>query len=167
MVSWPADLKWPSNDVKLKLYSWALLVKSLSVGHAGDDASMGVDAKPGRHRSREGQGVARGGRHEVAGDVEREGLAFEGALVCDRRCGRTAVADLELEALADRLAVGVGRRDGDRVVAEIAVGRHARNDASMGIDAKTGRHRSEKVRVSPAAGAVKWLETSSEKAWPS
>src|SRR5229473_7955013 len=25
----------------------------------------------------------------------------------------------------------------------------------------------EKVRVSPAAGATKWLETSSEKAWPS
>ena len=144
------------------------VIAEIAVGrHAGNDAGMGVDAETGRHRSREGQGVAGGGRLEVTGDIEREGLAFEGALVCDRGCGRAAVADLEMEGLADRHAVGVGRRDGDRVVAEIAVGRHAGDDAGMGIDLRPAGIVPEKVRVSPAAGAAKWLETSSEKAWPS
>ena len=44
---------------------------------------MSVDAEPGGKRSGEGQGVAGGGGREVAGDVEREGLAFVGALVRD------------------------------------------------------------------------------------
>src|SRR5450631_3410404 len=52
----------------------------------------------------------------MAGDVEREGLAFIAALVCDGGGGRPAVADGKMEALADGLAVGVGRRDRDRVV---------------------------------------------------
>ena len=77
----------------------------------------------------------------MAGDVEREGLAFVGALVCDRSPGRTFVADLEVESLADRFAMRVGRRHRDRVVAEIAVGRHAGDDARMGVEAEAGRHR--------------------------
>ena len=82
---------------------------------ARDDAGMGVDAEAGRQRGREGQGVACRGSGKVAGDVEREGLAFIGALVRDRGRGRPAVADGKMEALADRLTMGVGRRDRDRV----------------------------------------------------
>ena len=73
----------------------------------------------------------------MTGDIEREALAFIRALVCDGGCSRTAVADGKMETFADRLAVGVGGRDRDRVVAEVAVGRHARDDAGMGIDAET------------------------------
>jgi len=47
----------------------------------------------------------------MAGDVEREGLAFIAALVRDGGRGRPAVADGKMEALADRLTMGVGRRD--------------------------------------------------------
>ena len=91
-------------------------------------------------------------------------MTLVGGLVCDRGCGRTAVADLELEGLADRHAVGVGRGDRDRVVAEIAVGRYAGDDAGMGVDLRPAGIVPENVRASPAAGAVKWLETSNEKA---
>ena len=118
------------------------VVAEIAVGrHAGDDAGVGIDAEASRHRSREGQGVAGGGSLEMAGDVEREGLAFEGALVCDRSCGRAAVADLELKGLADCFAVGVGRRHGDRVVTEVAVGRYAGDDACVRIQAEASRHR--------------------------
>ena len=37
------------------------------------------------------------------------------ALVCDSRGGRAAVADGKMEAFADRRAMGIGRRHGDRV----------------------------------------------------
>src|SRR3984893_14037300 len=103
-------------------------------GHAGYDSGMSIDLEAGRHRSRKGKGVAGGGSREVAGDVEREGLAFIGALVCDCGCGRAAVADLKLEGLADRLAMGIGRRPGDRMIAKITIGRHAGDDAGMSID---------------------------------
>ena len=142
VVSWPVTVKWPSNDVKVKLYSWALLVKSLSVGTPEMTPVWASICRPGRHRSGEGQGVACSGSREVAGDVEREGVALGGGLVSDRSCSRAAVADLELEGLADCLTVGVGRCDRDRVVAEIAVGRHAGDDSGMGVDLKTVRHRS-------------------------
>jgi len=66
---------------------------------------MGIDAEPGRQRGREGQGVAGGGSGEMAGDVEREGLAFIAALVRDGGRGRPAVADGKMEALADRLTM--------------------------------------------------------------
>ena len=75
----------------------------------------------------------------MAGDIEREGLALIGALVGDGGGGRAAVTDLEVEALADRLAMGIGRRHGDRVIAEVAVGQGARDDAGMGIDAEARR----------------------------
>ena len=104
-----------------------------------DDAGLGVDAQPGRQCGGEGQRIASGRRGEVAGDVEREGLTLVGALVGDRGCGRAAVADGELEALADRLAVGVGGGDGDRVGAVVAVGRRSRDDAGLGVDAQPGR----------------------------
>src|ERR1700674_1591467 len=106
--------------------------------NARDDSGMGVDAEAGGQRRCEGQGVTGRRSHEVAGNVEREGLAFGGSLICDRGCRRAAVTDLQLEALADRLAVGIGRRHLDRMVAKIAVGRHARDDSGMGVDAKTG-----------------------------
>ena len=102
---------------------------------------MGIDAEAGRQRGREGQGIAGGRSGEVAGDIEREGLALIAALVGDGGGGRSAVADGQMEALADRHAMGVGRRDRDRVVAEVAVGRSARDDAGMGIDAEAGRQR--------------------------
>src|SRR3984893_10201573 len=73
----------------------------------------------------------------MTGDIEREALAFIRALVRDGGSSRTAVADGKMETFADRLAVGVGGRDRDRVVAEVAVGRHARDDAGIGIDAET------------------------------
>src|SRR3984893_15189760 len=76
VMSWPVTAKWPSNDVKLKLYSCALLVKSLSVGTP------------------------------------------------------------------------------EMMPVWPSMWRPAGNDP-------------EKVRASPAAGAAKWLETLSEKAWPS
>ena len=66
-----------------------------------DDAGVGIDVEPGRQVGREAQRVGGGGGGEVTGDVEREGLAFIGALVCDGGCGRAAVADCEVEALAD------------------------------------------------------------------
>jgi len=53
-----------------------------------------------------------------------------------------AVADLEMEALADRHAMGVDRRHRDRVVAQIALGRRARDDPGMRIDVKTSGQRS-------------------------
>ncbi len=119
------------------------VVAEVAVGrYAGDDASMGIDAETGRQRSREGQSVAGRVGHEVAGDIEREGFAFVAALVCDRGCGRAAVADLQEKALADRLAVGVSRRHRDRVVADVAVGGHAGDDAGMGIDVETCGQRS-------------------------
>ncbi len=118
------------------------ILAEVAVGRdAGDDTRMGIDAEPGRQRSRIGKRIAGGRLSEVAGNIEREGLAFVGTLVCDGGCGRPAVADSEVEALADRLAVGVGRRDSDRVVAEVAVGRSAGDNAGMGIDAQAGRQR--------------------------
>ncbi len=80
----------------------------------------------------------------MAGNVQRKGLAFVAALVCDRGCGRAAVADLHDKSLADRPAEGVRRCHRDRVVAEVAVGRHAGDDTGMGIDVETGGQRSRK-----------------------
>ena len=65
------------------------------------------------------------------------------------------------------MTMGVGRCDRDRVVAEIAVGRYAGDDAGMGVDAEPGRQRCREGQGVACAGAAKWLETSSEKAWPS
>src|ERR1700726_2614242 len=87
---------------------------------ARDDAGMGIDAQAGRQRGREGQRVAGCGSGEVAGDIKREGVAFVGALVCDGGSGRAAVADSEIEALADCFAMGIGRRHGDRSLAGMA-----------------------------------------------
>ena len=78
----------------------------------------------------------------MAGDVEREGLAFIGALVRDNGCCGAAVVDLKEKSLADRHAMGIGCGHRDRMVAEIAVGRHARDDAGAGIDAEAGGQRS-------------------------
>ena len=129
------------------------MIAEIAVGrYAGDDSGMGIDAEASRHRSREGQGVAGGRSREVAGDVEREGLAFEGALVCDRGCGRATVADLELEGLADRLAVRIGRRHRNQMIAEIAVGRHAGDDARMGVEAEASRHRAREGQVVTCGG---------------
>ena len=68
----------------------------------------------------------------MAGNIKREALAFKGALVCDSGGGRAAVAGGKIEALADRRAMGIGRRDRDRVVAGVAAGR----GTGMGIDAE-------------------------------
>ena len=94
-------------------------------------------------------------------------MALKGALICDRGGGRAAVADLEMEALADRFAVRVGGRDRDRVVAEIAVGRCPEITPVWALMLRPVGKEAEKVRASPAAGAAKWPETLSEKAWPS
>ena len=80
---------------------------------SGDDAGLGVDAQAGRQCGGVCQRIAGGRSGEVAGDVEREGLTLVGALVGDRGRGRAAVADGELEGLADRHAVGVSGGDGD------------------------------------------------------
>ena len=77
----------------------------------------------------------------MAGGIERKCLALIAALVCDGRGGRPAVADGQMEGLADRLAMGVGRRDRDGAVAEVAVGRSSGDDAGMGVDTKPGRQR--------------------------
>ena len=129
---------------------------------------MGIDAEAGRQRTREGQGVAGGGRREVAGDVEREGLAFVGALVCDRGCGRAAVADLaswkvSLIALpwASVAVTVIGL-----LPKSLSVGTPEMMPVWASMLRPVG-NAPEKVRVSPAAGAAKWLETLSEKAWPS
>ena len=82
----------------------------------------------------------------MAGDIEREGLAFVSALVCDGGGGRAAVADSKMKALADRFAVGIGGRDRDRVIAEVAVSRGARYDARVGIDAEAGRQLGREVQ---------------------
>src|ERR1019366_4721510 len=51
------------------------VVADVAVGRdAGDDAGMGIDAQAGRQRGRERQGIARGRRREVTGDVDRERL---------------------------------------------------------------------------------------------
>src|ERR1700693_4569754 len=81
----------------------------------GDDARMGIDAKPGWQRSREGQRIAGCRSGEVASDIKREALALVGALVCDGRCSGATVAYGKMETLADRLTVRVGCRHGDRV----------------------------------------------------
>jgi len=60
------------------------VVAVVAVGRgARDDAGMGIDAEAGRQLGREGQRIAGGGRREMAGDIEREGMAFKGALVCE------------------------------------------------------------------------------------
>ena len=130
------------------------VVAEVAVGRrARDDAGMGVDAEAGRQLGREGQGIAGSGSGEVAGDIEREALTLIGALVCDGGGGRAAVADREMEALADRLAMGIGRRHRDRVVAEVAVGRRAGDDAGMGVDAEAGRQRGrEGQRIAGSRG---------------
>ncbi len=116
------------------------MVAEVAVGRsAGDDAGMGINAEAGRQGSRVRQGVTGSRRGEVARDIERESLALIGALVGDRRGGWPAVANSQMEILADRLAMGVGRRDRDCMVAEVAVGRSAGDDAGMGIDAQAGR----------------------------
>ena len=97
---------------------------------------MGIDAEAGRQFGREGQGIAGGRSLEVAGDIKREGVTFKRALVCDGGSGRASVADGKVEALADCLAMGIGRRHRDRIVAEVAVGRSTRDDAGVGIDAE-------------------------------
>ena len=106
-----------------------------------DGAAMGVDAQAGRERGGERQGIAGCGRRKVAGDIERDGLAFAYALIRDGRCGRAAVADREMEGLAGSLPMGVARRHRNRVAAEVAVGWGAGDDAGMGIDAQPGRER--------------------------
>ena len=84
------------------------VVAVVAVGRrSGDDAGVGVDAQAGRQRGGVCQRITGGRSGEVVGDVEREGLTLVGALVGDRGCGRAAVADGELEALAD----GRWRRD--------------------------------------------------------
>ena len=114
---------------------------------------MRVDAQPARQCGGERQRIAGGRGGEVAGDVEGEGLALVGALVGDRCRGRTAVADGELEGLADRLAVGIGGGDGDRVIAEVAVGRRSRDDAGLGVDAQPARQRGgERQRIAGGRG---------------
>ena len=72
-----------------------------------------------------------------------------------------------MEGLTDRLAMGVGRCDRDGAVAEVAVGWRAGDDTGMWSILRPAGSEAEKVRVSPAAGAVKWLATLSEKALPS
>ena len=64
-----------------------LLPKSLSVG-TPEMSRYGRRSEAGWHRSGECQGLARGRRREVAGDIQREGLALVGGLVCDRGCVR-------------------------------------------------------------------------------
>src|ERR1700726_504262 len=96
---------------------------------SGDDAGMGIDAETCRQLGREGEGIAGGGGREMTCDIEREALALKGALICNSSCGRAAVANLELEALADRLAMGIRRGHRDLVVAEVAVGRGSGDDA--------------------------------------
>ena len=91
-----------------------LLPKSLSVGTPEMTPVWASMVRPAGNDAREGQIIARGGSREMAGDVEREGLAFVGALVRNRGFGRAAVVDLELEALADRHAVSIGRRHRDQ-----------------------------------------------------
>ena len=103
---------------------------------------MGIDAEAGRQRCREGQAVAGRRSREVAGDVQRKSLAFVGGLVRDRGCGRAAVSNPQDEGLAGRVAVDIGGRHRDRVVAEITAGRHPGDNAGMGIDAEAGGQRS-------------------------
>src|SRR5581483_4423889 len=79
-------------------------------------------------------------RGEMAREVERKGGAFVCSLVGNCGCGWAAVADLEVECLADRLAVRIGRRHRARVVAVRAVSRYPGDDARMSIVAETGRH---------------------------
>ena len=52
-----------------------------------------------------------------------------------------AVADLEVKAFADRHAVGVDRRDRDRIVAQVGGRRDARDEAGMGIEAEAAGQR--------------------------
>src|ERR1700724_2442558 len=70
--------------------------------NARDDSGMGIDAEAGGQRRCEGQGITGRGSREVAGDIEREGLAFVSTLVCDHGCRRAFVADLKMESLTDR-----------------------------------------------------------------
>jgi hypothetical protein len=56
------------------------------------------------------------------------------AVGTDEKC-LVAIAHREVESLADRMAVGVGGGDGDRVVADIAVGWRSGDDAGMRIAA--------------------------------
>ncbi len=90
------------------------VVANIAVGQrTGDDAGMGIDAQAGRQGGRVGQRITGGRSGEMAGGIEAEALTFVGALVCDGGRGRASVADSEVEALADGLAVGIGRRNGD------------------------------------------------------
>ena len=95
---------------------------------------MGIDGEACGKRGGVGQRVACGRGREVARDIEAPGLSLAGALVGDRGAGRSGVGDGEGEALADALAMGIGDGDGDRVRPIVAIGRHAGDDAAMGID---------------------------------
>ena len=132
-----------------------------------DDAGVGIDAEAGRQLGREGQGITGGGSLEVARDIQREGMALKGALICDGGSGRAAVADGKVEALADRLAMGIGRGDRDSVVAEVAVGRRARDDSGMGIDAEAGRQLGREGQCIASRWRSEVAGDIEREAWPS
>jgi len=102
-----------------------LLPKSLSVGAPEMMPVWESMCRPvGKVAEKVRASPAAGGR-EVAGDIEGERLTLVAALIGDGGRSRAGVADREVEALADRLAVAVGRRHRDRVVAVVAVGRRS------------------------------------------
>src|SRR5271156_431141 len=76
---------------------------------------MGINSEAGRQRSRVGQRIAGSRRGEITGDVEREGVAVISALIGDGGHGRPTIGNGQIEALADRLAMGGGGRDRERV----------------------------------------------------
>ncbi len=95
------------------------VVAEVAVGRsAGDNAGMGIDAQAGRQGGRVGQRITGGRSGEMAGGIEAEALTLVSALVVNSSCGRAGIADSEVEALADGLAVGVGRGNGNRIVTQ-------------------------------------------------
>src|SRR5260221_6392429 len=62
------------------------------------------------------------------------------AVGSDEKCV-VMVGYRQIKVVADRLTMRVGRRHRDWIVADIADGRGARDDAGMGIDAQAGRQR--------------------------
>src|SRR5450631_1336739 len=167
VISWPVTVKWPSNDVKLKLYSCALLVKSLSVGTpemipvwalmlrpAGNDA-VKVRVSPAAGATKWLETLS-----EKAWPSEVVWFAIAVAVgplspTCSWKLSLIAlpwasVAVTLIEWLPKSPSVGTP----ELMPVWASMLRPVGNDP-------------EKVRASPAAGATKWLEISSEKAWPS
>ena len=126
-------LPWASVAVTVIV----LLPKSLSVGIPEMTPVWALMLRPaGREAEKVRVSPARS--YKMAGDIEREGLAFITALIGDGGCCQAADAGSGIEIRADRMSMCFGRPRRNRLVAEVAAGPGARNTAGIFVHVNGG-----------------------------